>query len=330
MLGRENAVKFYRTSAVEYLLSVRENLMKQIHKEYGHPFLLEPTKLTRLIDKIHGRLAEHEPTMNRDSFEVFLSGNRREEMGSVDEVLALENSRTQKIQRLLISCSAGRKVAARLDDEVQVDFGGKKTGTTSDTEVIAIGIRSDAAGWASSTLSELEEQVERTRLHYIQPILTLVGLLIAALLVLASQFIAIQPRAEDVVRGMWLHDSDLERVDQILSQDRTITEEEMREIATRQLRNIREDQRPKQLPQKGRTRQIVSLAIPLVTILACGLILLLTCYPRAVFLWGDEVERHSKTLYRRKALWTIIIGVMLIGLLSNILIVGVVPWLPPE
>lgn len=308
--------------------------MKQIHKEYGHPFLLEPTKLTRLIDKIHGRLAEHEPTMNRDSFEVFLSGNRREEMTSVDEVLALENSRTQKIQSLLISCSAGRKVAARLDDEVEVDFGGKMTGTTSNTMVIAIRIRSDVAGWAGSTLSELEEQVERTRLNHIPQILTLVGLLFGALvwalLVLASQFIAFQPRAEDVIRRMWLHDSDLDRVDQILSQDRTITEGEMREIATRQLRNIREDQRPKQLPQKGRARQIVSLAIPLVVVLACGLALLLTCYPRAVFLWGDEVERHSKTLHRRKTLWNIIIGVTLIGLLSNILIVGVAPWLPPE
>jgi len=316
--------------------------MKQIHKEYVHPFLLEPTKLTRLIDKIHDRLAEHEPTMNRDSFEVFLSGNRREEMTSVDEVLALENSRTQKIQRLLISCSAGRKVAARLDDEVEVDFGGKMTSTTSNTTVIttsnttviAIRIRSDAAGWASSTLSELEEQVERTRLYHIPQILTLAGLLFGALvgvlLLLASQFIAIQPSDENAIRRMWLHDSDLDRVDQILSQGRTITEGEMREIATRQLRNIREDQRPKQLPQKGRARQIVSLVIPLVIVLACGLALLLTCYPRAVFLWGDEVERHSKTLHRRKTLWAIIIGVMLIGLLSNLLTAGVVAWLPAE
>ena len=36
--------------------------MKQIDKEYGRPFLIEATKLTRLVDKIHERLGEHQHT----------------------------------------------------------------------------------------------------------------------------------------------------------------------------------------------------------------------------------------------------------------------------
>ena len=32
--------------------------MKQIRKEYDRPFLLEPTKLTRLMNSIHERLSQ--------------------------------------------------------------------------------------------------------------------------------------------------------------------------------------------------------------------------------------------------------------------------------
>ena len=56
--------------------------MKQIHKDYERPFLLEKTKLDRLMDIIHCRLGEHQDTTKRDDFEVFLSGQRREEMTS--------------------------------------------------------------------------------------------------------------------------------------------------------------------------------------------------------------------------------------------------------
>src|SRR5437899_3201042 len=126
----------------------------QVHKEYAQAFLLEPTKLTRIVDKIHERLADHQCTTTRDHFEVFLSGKRREELTSVDAVIALENSRKHKILRLVITCSAGRKGAARLEHEIQVDFGGQGTGSTSNTRVIAISVRSDAPGWPGRTLSE--------------------------------------------------------------------------------------------------------------------------------------------------------------------------------
>ena len=98
--------------------------MKEIHKEYDRSFLLEPTKLTRLLEKIHERLDEHPHATRRDHFEAFLAGNRREEMASIDDVLALENSRKHRIQRLLIVCSAATQGAVRPEPEVQVDFGG--------------------------------------------------------------------------------------------------------------------------------------------------------------------------------------------------------------
>jgi hypothetical protein len=152
--------------------------MKQIDKEYYQPFLLEPTKLTRLVDKIHERLGEHADTIVDDSFEVFMSGNRREVMNSVDAVLALENSRKHKIQRLVIVCSAATKSATRPEHEIQVDFGKEKKIQSTATKMVEISVRGEGASWANRTLSEVEEQVERTWMQHRIPVAALGALVL--------------------------------------------------------------------------------------------------------------------------------------------------------
>ena len=52
--------------------------MKNIEKKYVEPFLVEPTKLGRVVDKIHERLSERPCKSLRDSFQAFLSGDRCE------------------------------------------------------------------------------------------------------------------------------------------------------------------------------------------------------------------------------------------------------------
>jgi hypothetical protein len=304
--------------------------MKQIHKEYDRPFALEPTKLTRLMDNLHERLRDHGNAQPQDRFKIFLSGNRQEELDSLDAVLALENSRKQKIQRLLITSSVGAEGASRPEHEIQVDFAGNATDPnkrTKNVKVVAVSVRSNLAGWASRTLSEVEEQVERTWQRHFQSTFMLVTLLICVFIVLISQFVSFNSR--NLAQQQWLSGADLDRLEQILDQNRTMTDEEVREIETREFKNILEDQRPKQLPQKGRTRQIIFIGIPFLTVIGCGFTLLLTCYPKTVFLWGDETERYASMLQRRNRLWTIIIGVMVIGVASKFFSASLDSLLPP-
>lgn len=306
--------------------------MKQIHKDYAQAFLLEPTKLTRLVNLIHERLGDHVKTSVRDHFEVFVSGNRREEMDSIDDVLAVENSRKQKIERLLITCSATVEGASRPEHEVQVDFGQTKIATSPGTpgqKVIAVSVRSDVSGWASRTLSEVEEQIERTRLHYGSPFVALLGLLVFMFVVFLSQFVRFDS-SFGLSRVMWLDQASLDRVEKILSQGRPITDEEMREITTLQLQNLLLDQRPKQPPAKGLSRRFLIFGLPLLVVLGLMLTLVFTCYPSAVFLWGDEVERYANIRQRRKAIWGIIIALIFVGVLSKLFSEGVASWVPKE
>ncbi len=297
--------------------------MKQIDKEYRQSFLIEPTKLTRLVDKIHERLGVHTDMAQHDSFEVFLSGNRHEVITNVDSVLELENSRKHRIERLLINCSAATKGVVRPEHEVQVDFGvEKKTqGAPTATRIVEISVRSDAPGWASRTLSEVEEQVERTWMKQGIPVAVLGAFLIVLLFGILAMFVQVdttRPTTQEIVRSMWLRDADADRLEQLVGQNRTITDEEMREIETRQLRNILRDYKPPTTQQPGTWRQTLLILVPLLTLAICAVILL-NCYPTRVFLWGDEVERYAAVVQRRKLVWNVIIGVVVVGVVGNLL-----------
>jgi hypothetical protein len=299
--------------------------MRQKHKEYTRPFLLEKTKLDRVMDIIHRRLHDHQDTTTRDDFEVSLSGQRREESNSVEDLLKLDNSRKSKIQRLLITCSASTKGAARPEHEIQVDFDGRIVDKMMTAKVI-VSVRSDEAGWNDRALSEVEEQIERTSLQDV-PIrvgllLLIASVAVALLLLLLSSLSSVCP-AMEAAGAMWLRTPDLGRVEQILKQGRTITDEEMREINTMQLRNLLEEQTPKPA-FTGWTWKKTCVGGPLLIVLACALYLLFACYPNAVFLWGDEVERYNKRLHTRRTLWNFIIGGVAFSVLSKFLFAGLV------
>lgn len=305
--------------------------MKQVHKEYQRPFLLEPTKLSRLVDRIHERLADHQSTTRHEEFEVFLSGNRREEIATLEQVLELENSRKRKIERLVIVSSATASGSTRPDHEIQVDFGAPKTISASVLDakrVVAISVRSDSPGWAGRALSEVEEQVERTWLGAAHPPVALYGLLVVVLVFLLLQVFSIESVPTSAF--MWLKDSDLQRIETMLGQQPTLTDENVRELVTIQLRNVLDAQRPKRTFQPSQARRMLFIVLPTLVLLACIVILLTTCYPSTVFLWGDEVDRYANVLQRRKMIWGIIIGVTVIGVSSKFLFEGISSWFPQQ
>lgn len=150
--------------------------MTTIHKDYARPFVLEATKLTRLLGVVHDCLGSHGLPVGKDHFEVFLRGNRVEEATTLEEVIALENSRRHAIVRLLLIFSASMQGEARPQHEVQVDFDSRSvsqsaSSATSKTTKITVSVRTP--GWAGRTLSNVEEQVDRTCLQDIGVLLFL-------------------------------------------------------------------------------------------------------------------------------------------------------------
>jgi hypothetical protein len=171
----------------------------------------------------------------------------------------------------------------------------------------------------------VEEQVERNWLHNVRPVVILLGLLLVAVLLIASRFVSLQPMLS---YEWWLNASDIDRIDSMLVQQRTLTDEELREVATMQLRNLVAARRPTRQTQETQTRRTLFLVVPLSVVVLCIAILLVTCYPRTVFLWGDEAERYASTVQRRKAMWGIIVGVTVVGVSSRFFFEDLSSWLP--
>jgi hypothetical protein len=275
--------------------------------------------------------------MSKDHFEVFLRGNRVEEATTLEEVLALENSRQQAIARLVLTSSASTQGAARPEHEVQVDFDSRSvsksaSGGTTKTSKILVSVRSDSSGWASRTLSDVEEQIDRTRVQDIGQrgaLVVLVVLLLFVLLALAGPSVRLySPTTE---RTMWLRSADIDRVERILSQGATLTEAEMREIMTMQLRNVLNDQKPDAsagAPASAPSmKEMAFLFVPPSLMVVLALYLLVACYPNALFLWGDSLEYYEALKRTRTLLWSVVIGATVVSVFTNVFKEGLTSWL---
>jgi hypothetical protein len=300
--------------------------MIQVDKQYGKAFLVEPTKLGRLLDTIHECLTAQENATLDDTFEVFLTGHRHEAMTKLDEVLGLDNSRKHKITRLSITCSASSAGATQPEHEVRVDFGqpipsspGSPSG--SGGNVVTVSVRGEGVGWANRTLGVVEEQVERNWLRHGPYVGLLIGLFTVALLLLASQFVDLRAANNS---SWWLTSSDRHRVEAMLAQHPVLTDQDLREVSTMQLRNVLawNALRPPRQAPPNRTRRTLFWAVPLLVLIACTVILLTTCYPKAVFFWGDGVERYENAKHRRTIVWGIIISATVAGVASNFFFVN--------
>jgi len=260
-----------------------------------------------------------------------LSGNQKVLKNQLSEVLDLDNSRKHKIQRLAIVCTGWTSHITQPQHEIAVDFGRPKESTTPATDkttLVGVRVRSNDDRWANSALAEVEEQVERTFQRYTFSVLTLLGL---NLLLLLFLLVAFPVRADEALLPLWLKASDLKWAESLVREPRIVTEQEAREVLTRQLRNVVAAERSWQAWREQATsftdRRAVLLGWPVLFLVVCGVVLLTTCYPRAVFLWGDEKKRYKDMLRRRKFLWGLI-WALLVGGIARLLFEGISPFVP--
>jgi hypothetical protein len=70
------------------------------------------------------------------------------------------------------------------------------------------------------------------------------------------------------------------------------------------------------------------MGLPTLALVICSAVLGFTCYPSAVFLWGDVNDRYASLVNRRKILWGVIISLIVVGVLSKFLYEAIALWLP--
>jgi hypothetical protein len=149
-------------------------------------------------------------------------------------------------------------------------------------------------------------------------VLLLIGILLASTLLAVTVLSALGAGGHErqiYANTMWLKSSDFDHVADLVR--------DQREVATTQLRNVLADVPPAQPATASGLRQTLFVVIPIAAMLISIIVLFASCYPVAVFLWGDEDKRWAAALWRRKAMWGIIGTILIGGLLANAFFQGV-------
>jgi len=292
-------------------------MQKQL--EYYLPFKLDETKLTAIVDTAHEHLVGAQHVLLTDRFEVFFSEVDREELNSLDEVLALENSRARRIQRIIVICASALQPSNAMEREIEIDFGAKKRNTSGGrSTVVSINIQSNDAVWARHALSAVEQQVERTWQRYTVAGIWLLVIVAATGVMFFSLSPSMRPSPTVTSSTMWLNGSDLDRAQLLLTKGNVLSEEDSREVLTMQLRNVVRDQTTDSQISPKAERRFYLLAAACLFVLGCAVMLLAMCYPHAVFYWGDGKERYESALTMRGVIWTILRSVTIVAIVGSI------------
>jgi hypothetical protein len=294
--------------------------MKREQKDYiGRRFEVEPTKLTKLVQVMHEKLAG--PGDQSDSYFVYMVGDHRAELQTLDDVLALDNSAKHRIVRLRIHSECRAPNGTSPQSEIDVDFGATfKTGSDSAQTGVSTGVSVEVAGesraWVADTLSEIEQQVERSWVQHGLPIVS-IGLIILAWLFTILLAI-LGPRSEtgqiarELSTTMWLTGDDLSPYAEKLSRAETLSEDEQRQIFSKQMANVNALFKHYDHIERESLSSVGKSLLAVAAIAAVGMVLLVRGYPAAVFLWGDEKSRQETRERIKRVLWPLLLAISFI------------------
>jgi hypothetical protein len=288
-----------------------------IRKQFRSAFVVEKSKLTRLLAVIKDSL-HHEGGFYRESFEARLAGAKGLATNDIQHILELDNSERSRVEGLTIQCEAGLEPHVPAH-EVTVTFDGR--------EPVDIGIRvsSDDQRLASDVMSVAEEQVERMlerglayRVFKLRDPITM-ATFAAILGAFTAVVVGIFSQGDkEMITTMWLTPADLAYVSPLVDSTNTISSQQATEILTRQLKNVIAQQTKSSSPLAFLTEWRLIVVILPAAIAVVALFALVSCYPQAVFLWGDAEEWYRKMLARRGLIWNVVLATLFLGIIANL------------
>ncbi|HEY0153780.1 MAG TPA: hypothetical protein VGB92_17350 [Longimicrobium sp.] len=289
-----------------------------VQKVFTAAYILDRAKLSRILGIVEQRFSELElPYAPR--FEVRLKNGKVIQLADVQHVFDLDNAVKNPIHELEITAGMVVKGAFLLKFD-------------SDRHLnMRLRVESANAKWANQLFAEVEEQVERTipgkwpyavttrdAIHLVPMVLALLLTLVALLFVPTKR-----------PNNGFSTSADIEHLRVLSASARTIDQKVDFLFESRRLEIAR-------LSRKADTPQLsdylephyVLMALPVIVIVGCIAYMFFFLYPWAVFLWGDFEEHYKKMVGRRRAIWTIVVAALIVGILGNLFVVGLARFLP--
>lgn len=273
-------------------------------RNFESPFVLNPSKVTKLVEVILDRLRLLKKAESTLSLQITMAGGRSATVSSVEGLFKIDNTRRNKVLSLMIHASAFDTVAqsVRAPSSINVSFG--------ELTAVSIHVRSEETDWSNSTQETIEEQVERCfqgRMARISRSLkeNFVLILLPIVLVLTTAvglpwIASIESDRNEIANSMWLGNAASQFLVESSSGEIGLVPDAERKILLFQLRQLAN--RPSS--DSGvmgflLNWRVYAVGLPLAFLLCTGGYLLLACYPSAVFAWGDQEEEFARLVQHR-------------------------------
>ena len=141
--------------------------------------------------------------------------------------------------------------------------------------------------------------------------------------ILAALGVFISQIPDNHSETMWLTQADLNELAQKLQETPALTSEDVAGISTRQVQNILSTKNTTRLANNLFSWRLLFVVAPILLVGVALTYLVTKCYPPAVFPWGDAEEWYSSLINRRKTIWSLAIGALLIGIIANLFVYGI-------
>lgn len=230
------------------------------------------------------------------------------EVGDVQELENVDNTVKNRLTGLSIEASCDtRKVSLAFSEE---EKGG----------VIGLNVSGASVREAQGIFAAVEEQVDRTMMTgWVQKHLMASVLLVLGALVVGSMILIPSRSITKFVERDFLSSEEAALLRDTGDSLQTLDEKVdfLVEVRRRQLGNLDSPPVVKISPQRV-TRMHFLKALPLLFAYGIVFYLAVACYPKVVFKWGDMGERYEHIVGRRKGLWNLVIGGVIVGALVSI------------
>ena len=297
--------------------------MARIFKSYEEPFVIDEAKLRRIKGILDDKLGAPETTL-RYKFDINTISSRHYTFSDIDELFHLDNSNKERVQDVFLICTLVKDGAAPDEEkkEIEVHFHGD-----SETKM-CLDIMHEQK-MANELYSLLEEQVDRakqsglmSRISYLNRkwygFVWALNILFVALLL----YLLLRGSPNNLPS---LTPSDVGQVNNFLSNS-SLTDSQKADriilvLAERIAANYETQNRG--IMQRLLTDWTTWFLISPPIIIGASLIYLIqVCYPSAVIIWGDAKDWFSALIGRRRAIWSLIIISIVMGVLGNLFVVG--------
>lgn len=295
----------------------KESTMR-IEKTFKSAYVLDEAKLRRMLDVLDQAFSESKSKYNIQ-FKTNHPQQKVTTVNTAEDLLSLDNSKKYPIESLQITAvEEPANNTHSVKRYSNISFKSYDKLAEIDYEIY-----STDSKWTNNFNALLVEQIERTfqkswfsKISLKSPFEFLIIFISFALLIAMPFLISMDSKVKSS-QQMWLTDNNLA---QISKSEKPIDPTEVLNMQIKNIHDFNTNSKSKWL----KDWRFYAAILPLIIVLACFAYLLLRCYPKTVFNWGDMGEHYETLLGQRKMLWSAIIFGVFVGLLANLAVYGLV------